>query len=85
MEFKDLKQPILETWDRIGHDVLTVSSEDNVTTDIVLEMCVDAGRLFETDRAAGRLAADLIDLHGWDFFVKLMKPIIDSSGSDCWR
>jgi hypothetical protein len=84
MEAKDLKGPILQVWDQIGHDVLEVSETDNVTTDVVLEMCIDAGRLFERDRAAGRLAGDLIDLHGWDGFVKMMKPILDPHGSDCW-
>ncbi len=84
MKITDLKQPILETWERIGGDTIAVSPQDNVDTETLLELCCDAGRLFETNRAAGRLASDLIDLRGWNGFVKLMKPIVDPGGHNCW-
>jgi hypothetical protein len=84
MFIEDLKRPILKVWDLIGGDVLAATSQSHVDTETVLEMCIDAGRLRISDPVAGRLAGDLIDLHGWDGFVSLIKPFIDPGGHDCW-
>ena len=71
----DLSQPLYQVWNAIGYDVYECGEE--VTPELVIEMCLDADRLTffvegEEGRAAQALVHKLMDEHGYEKVLQFL-------------
>ena len=71
----DLSQPLYQVWNAIGYDVYECGEE--VTPELVIEMCLDADRLTffvegDEGKAAQALVNKLMDEHGYETVLQFL-------------